>query len=1197
MPDLSASLDRFKEFWPTSFATRHPTSVFVLFALVTVGGILSYRSLPKEAQPEIEIPTISVNTVYPGVSPSDMESLVTRPLEDELNTISDVEELRSTSVEGYSAITVEFATSVDMNEALQKVREKVDLARPELPDDAEEPTINEFNLSDVPVMQVNLSGDYGLVRLKEVGEELQDRIEAIPSVLRAELRGGLEREVQVQADLSRLKFYGVALGDVVEAIQSENVNVPGGSIDVGSRKYLLRVDGEFPDPAVIEDLVVTTVRDRPIYVRDLADVEFGFADRETFARLDGQPVVTLDVIKRSGENIIETAESVRETIDGMESLFPAGTVVKITSDQSDQIHQMVTSLENNIISGLLLIVAVLMFFLGARNSVFVAISIPTSMLLSFLVLQMAGVTMNMVVLFSLILALGMLVDNAIVVVENIYRYMEEGWERTLAARKATGEVALPVIGATLTTLAAFLPLMFWPGMVGEFMKFLPLTLIITLSSSLFVALVIVPTLCAAFMSVEGRERPSMPTSGRWILAGTAGLLLVAAAVARPLTALLLLATAVLLVLLHHFVLAGLARRFQQRWMPAMVDWYEGVIRGALRHRGAVVAGSGAVLVLTVVAFGALNHGVEFFPEDIPPSQAWVDVETPVGSRPEFTDGKTREVEADLPSVEGMEDAESVVTVVGGSGGGGNFMTGGPSGPDEGRITVSFVDYEDRRHDVFEVISRMESRLGRDLAGAEVSVQRPQEGPPSGPPVNVEIAGEDPEVLRELADRARAIVQETPAAEKLTGLESDMDEGRPEMSIRVDRERASLYGLSSREVGMAVRGAVQGIEAAEYRTGSDEYDIVVRLAERWRKDVDVLEELVAVTDLGHQVPLLSVARWDVSEGYGSIRRKDMDRVATLSSDVRAGYNSNAVLAEVQTALADFRSELPPGYQMRYTGQSEEQRDAQGFLTTAFLIALMLMGFILISQFDSVTKPLIILSSVAMSTVGVLAGLLVFRMPFVVIMTGVGVISLAGIVVNNAIVLIDYIDILRNRDGLGLREALIQGGMTRFRPVVLTALTTALGLVPLAIGLNFDFFGLYGSLSPDLYWGGEQAAWWGPMAVAVIVGIVFATFLTLVLVPVMYSLVEEAADTARKHFVAAEEPAMAGAPAAATTTGTPGTAPAGAAATASGAAPAERAPGSTREPDREDGGRRDGSEGGPEEHGRRSALIYADPTEDS
>ncbi|MGD2069170.1 MAG: efflux RND transporter permease subunit, partial [Gemmatimonadota bacterium] len=1114
-------LSRFKEFGPTSFAVDNRVAAVVLLVIIGVLGIVSYGATPKESFPEIEVPMIAVNTVYPGVSPADMESLITRPLEDELSTISELKELTSTSVEGYSSIVAEFETTVDINEALQKVREKVDLAKPELPAEAEDPSIVEFNFSEVPVMQVNLSGEYGLVRLKEIGEELQDRLEQIPQVLRVDLRGGLEREVQVDVDLRRLQFYDLALGDVIEAISAENVNTPGGSIDVGDSKYLVRVDGEFDDPSIIEDLVVTTVEGRPVYVRDVATVDFGFAERESFARLDGSPVVTLDVIKRSGENIISTSEQVKAAIEEMRPLFPPSTVVKLTSDMSEDIEMMVSSLENNIVSGLILIVGVLLFFLGLGSSIFVAISIPASMLLSFIVIKMLGMTMNMVVLFSLILALGMLVDNAIVIVENIYRYMEEGWSRTLAAKKATGEVAMPVIAATATTLAAFAPLLFWPGMVGEFMGNLPKTLIVTLSSSLFVALVIVPTLCAMFMRVEsGGPRPGLTKWARGTLVASLALVLLVVAALNPLTAGLLLATGVLFWLFYRFVLRRLADWFQYRAEPVMVGAYERQLRWALRHRAITLLGSFAALVAAFILYGQFNNGLEYFPEDIPPKQVWVDVETAVGTRAAATDEVVRTVEEELKDVPARSDWESVVAVTGGGGGGGAAAMagqGGPSGPDAGRVGITFVDFEDREHDTFDVLARLQHSIGRDVAGAEVTVQQMQEGPQEGAPVSIEIAGQDPETLKWLSDRVLQVLRNAPVAEKLVGLESDLDAARPELSVRVDREKAALYDLSTAEVGRAIRGAINGIEAAKYRTGNDEYDIVVRLAPQYRDELANLRELTVMSE-GQQIPLSSVADWSVGEGYGSIRRKDQVRMATITSDVATGFNSNAVLGEVRATLSDFADQtLPPGYTIEYTGQQEDQAEAQRFLSGAFLTALLLIGFILVSQFNSVVKPVIILTSVLMSTGGVLMGLMIFDMPFVLIMTGVGIISLAGIVVNNAIVLIDYIDILRGRDRMDRFEALVRGGMTRFRPVVLTAATTALGLVPLAIGLNFDFFGLYTRLQPELFWGGEQAAWWGPMAVAVIVGILVATFLTLVVVPVMYSLVDDVATFLRTRYL--------------------------------------------------------------------------------
>jgi multidrug efflux pump len=1115
--------ERFKEFKLTSFAVDRRTSTVVMLAIIAILGAASYRATPKESFPEMAIPMLAINTMYPGVSPADVESQVTRVLEEELSTISDLVELRSTSVEGYSSITAEFSPSMNLDEALQKVREKVDLAKPELPADAEEPSIVEFNFSEVPIMQVNLSGEYGLVRLKQLAEVMQDRFEAIPSVLRADLRGGLEREVKVDVDLARLQFYGLELDDVIEAIRNENVNIPAGSIDVGDTKYLVRVDGELSDPQLIEDFVVSVEGGRAIYIRDIATVDFGFAERESFSRMNGSAVITIDIVKRSGENILGTADQVKAAIAEMQPLFPPTTDVRITSDQSKQILMMVSSLENNIVSGLILIVGVLMFFLGAATSMFVAVSIPASMFLSFIVLRLMDLSMNMIVLFSLILALGMLVDNAIVVVENIYRFLEQGWDRTLAAKKAVGEVAWPIIASTATTLAAFAPLLFWPGEVGEFMGYLPRTLIVTLSSSLFVALLIVPTLCSMFMRLDGERRKPLRPAARWTLVGGAVVVVLMIAGARPLAAALLTATAVLLWGLHVWVLRGAAVRFMNEFLPWLIGRYERSLRWALDHRLATLSLTGVAFIATYTLF-ALTHAddIEFFPESMPPAQLLVDVETPVGTRAAVTDSIVQRIERELEGIGGRQDWESVVAVTGGGGGGGNPMGGGPGGPEAGRVTVSMVDFQLRERDAFETLAEMQAKIGKDVAGATVSVQQLQEGPVQGSPVSIEIVGDDPVVLRQLSDQVLATLRSAPVYPKLVGLESDLDAARSELAVIVDRERAALYDLNTRSVGNALRASINGIEAARYRTGNDEYDIIVRLAEPYRQELEGLRELTVMTD-GTQIPLVAVADWAVRDGAATIRRKDQRRMATITSDVAAGYMNNQVLAEVQETLSDFGATLPPGYTIQYTGQSQDQQEAQAFLSSAFVVALLLIGFILITQFNSVVKPVIILSSVVMSTMGVLIGLMIFQMPFGIINTGVGIISLAGIVVNNAIILIDYIDVLRNRDGMSRREALVLGGKTRLRPVLLTALTTALGLVPLAIGLNFDFFGLYRELNPDLYWGGEQAAWWGPMCVAIIAGILLATFLTLVLTPVMYSIVDDVEQFFTRHYVhAAEEP---------------------------------------------------------------------------
>ncbi len=1109
---MRVDLDRYKEFRLTSFAIRNPTSVLVITVIIVVMGITSYIRIPKEASPEITIPNILVNTVYPGASPGDVESLITRPLERELATIDDIKNLTSNSVEGYSMVNVEFNAGTDMDEALSRVREKVDLARPELPDEVDEPRVIEINMSDFPIMQVNISGEYSQVRLKEIAEELQDRIEGIPEVLEANLSGGLEREVQVNVDLPRLKYYNLTFSDVATAILMENITIPGGSIDVGHLKYLVRVPGEFTNTEIIEGIIVSTPNDYPVYVRDVAEVDFGFKERETYARMDNIPVVTLSVTQRAGENIIETAEQVKAIIGEMELEFPPTTRVTITSDQSIYVRDMVSNLENNIISGLILVVMVLLFFLGVRNAVFVGIAIPLSMLLSFIIMDITGITMNMIVLFSLILALGMLVDNAIVMVENTFRYMEEGFERQIAARKAAGEVAIPITAATATTLAAFLPLMFWPGIVGEFMGYLPLTLIITLSSSLFVALVINPTLCSLFMDTRKGPKRRMTGAARILMLAIIILFLLMVASVNGLTSLLFIATGVLLFLFYYFVIRRMTDLFLDHVIPAMLRLYESNLRWVLDHRMSIIGLTTLAFITSFILFGMFNNGVEFFPENVPPDDLWIQVEAPVGTRVDFTDSIVRRIEEETGALESSIDFESVVATVGMQQG--DWMGGGSS-TNLATVGISLVDFKERSHDAFEVLETLRGSIGKNMAGAEISVDVPEMGPPTGLPVVIEISGVDTEILTELSERTIDMLENSSVGSKLDGLESDLSEGRPELVVDVDRERAALFGLSTNRIGFEVRSAINGIEASTFRDGEDEYDVIVRLAEKYRRDLDALSDLTIVEE-DQAIPLSSVASWRVSESYAGINRRDQKRVVTISSNVRSGYQPVAVLAEVQALMATLIETFPTDYTVSYVGENEFQDEAEEFLGQAFLIALFLIAFILISQFDSVIKPLIIISNVLLSIIGVLLGLIVFRMPFGVIMTGVGIISLAGIVVNNGIVLIDYIEILRERDGLELREALIKGGMTRFRPVILTAITTVLGLVPLAIGLNIDFMGLYTVLQPNLYWGGEQAVWWGPMAIAVIAGLSFATFLTLILTPVMYSLFDEFGDWSRRVF---------------------------------------------------------------------------------
>ncbi|NBW70363.1 MAG: efflux RND transporter permease subunit [Bacteroidetes bacterium] len=1114
------STDR-KEFWLSTFAINNRISVLVMVALIAIMGAVSYLTIPKESFPNITVPNIFVTTIYPGVSPEDMESLVTRKLEDELGNISEIKEMTSTSSEGYSSVVLEFDTGIDIEEALQKVREKVDLAKAELPEDAEEPLVQEVNLSEFPIMQINLSGDYDLEILKDIAENLQDKIEAIPTVLGVDLTGGLEREVQVDVDLAKLKYYNLSFGDIIGAISSENVTIPGGDISVGTKSFLLRVPGQYQETQPIADVVLKVNDEQPIYLRDIASVTFGFKERETYSTLDDSPVITLGVKKRTGENILETYDQVSAILEDALPTLPPSTTYKITNDQSKDVNNMVSSLENNIISGLMLVIGVLLFFLGVRNASFVGISIPLSMFLSFIILSALGITMNMIVLFSLILALGMLVDNAIVVVENIYRYLEEGYDNFEAAKKGTGEVAGPIIAGTATTLAAFAPMIFWPGTVGEFMGYLPKTLIITLSSSLFIGLIINPVICALFMTIDNDEQKAELTKrGKQILYGVLAFVLLILLAANFVTWTMLIVLGLLLWLLNAYVLEPVGKWWQGEGLNVVIQVYEKSLVWALNNRGKTVGIAIFVLIMSFVTLGVFNPGTEFFPENIPPRDVYVQIETPVGSDVEFTRSVVEKVAERVKNIPQANDINTILAVSGAaissdpSGGGGNSTH-------KGTVAINFVDYELRQGDIFEAMEYMRNDLNGIIAGAKITVEKPQDGPPTGPPINLEISGPDMDELTRISNSVLSILEADSIFAKMDGLETDLPDSRPEIRVEVDREKAGLYELNTNMIGMTVRQAINGVEASKFRDGKEEYEIVVRLAEEYRDDLSTLSDLTVFHE-GVQIPLSEVANWEISDGFGGIRHKESERVITVSADVRSGYQSNAVLAEAQGVLTQYLEALPPGYTYEWTGQQQEQDESFEFLGRAFLIAIFLIAFILVSQFNSIVKPIIILSSVVMSTAGVLYGLVTFQMAFG-LMAFLGLISLAGVVVNNAIVLIDYVDILRIRDGMDLRSALVQAGKVRFRPVILTAVTTTLGLVPLAIGFNFDFITLVNNpllffthLGEYIYWGGEQAAWWGPMAIAVIVGLSFATFLTLILVPVLYSVIERAKMSLNRIF---------------------------------------------------------------------------------
>ncbi len=1029
----------------TNGAIRRYPMIFAFMFIIFVMGLKSYLGLPRESSPDVKIPFVMVMAPYAGTSPEDMENLVTRKLEQQLKGVEDLKEMTSSSSYGMSVITMEFESKVDMSDALQSVRDRVELAKPDLPTDPRNDlVVQEVSASDLfPVMQVNLAGDIDLFLLKKLGEDLQEELEQIKGILGVDLVGGIENEVQVDVDPEKLAYYDLALLDVQDAVALQNMTIPGGKLSLGVYDYQVRVPGEVETVEEILDFVVNLGIDPPVYVRDVATVRFGVKDRETISRVGGRDAVTLVVKKRSGENIIEIAEEVQATIERLKPTFPAGVEVNVVADQSVEIKRMVSELENNILSGLILVVIVLLAFFGVRNAIFVGIAIPFSMLISFIVLAAMGITLNMVVLFSLILALGMLVDNAIVIVENIYRHRGKGKTSDEAASVGTAQVAGAVIASTLTTICAFGPMVLWPGVMGEFMKYLPITLVITLSSSLLVAMIFNPVLCSRFMGVPRAEGEKMLLGDKLIAYG-------------------------------------------QRTYRPVLTW-------ALSHRFPVIMGMNLLLLVVFILFLKFNAGVELFP-DTEPKFANVNIDAPSGTRIEMTDHYAKTVEeqvAELPDLKAY--ATSVGTPIDQQGGGGSL----PS--HQGSVTIEFVDIVDRSQSSQVSLDQLRERLSA-FTGARLTVQKMENGPPTGAPVNIEITGDDFNVLGGIA----ADIQER--LRNINGLVDIMDNydrSLPELRVIPDVEKAGRYGLRTFDIAGTIRTALHGTEVSKYRVGEDEYDIIVRYLQPFRGKVEDVENATVFYE-GNTVPLSAFARVEFGTGLAAITRIDARRVVTVSAEVGGGFNGNALLALVQEDLKDFK--LPPGYSLEYTGESEDQKEASDFIQNAFMIAIMLIFVVLVSQFSSVTVPVVILFSVILSLIGVLAGLMITHTPFGIIMTGVGVISLAGIVVNNAIVMLTYIIQLRER-GMAKTEAIIHAGMTRFRPVILTAVTTILGLIPLTTGLAIDFSALFsGNFSRAIVIGGESSQWWGPMGVAVIWGLTVATFLTLVVVPVMYSTLD-------------------------------------------------------------------------------------------
>lgn len=1111
--------DIFKEFKPTSWAINNRTSVFIITIIITLAGLMSFINLPKEQFPEIVIPTIYVSTVYPGTSPVNMENLVTRPIEKQIKSISGVKKVTGNSFQDFSNVIVEFDTDVEVSTAKQKIRDAVDRARMDLPSDLpRDPDIIEVDFSEMPMLYVNLSGDFDLVRLKKYADELKDKIEGMKEITRVDIVGALEREIQINVDMFKMQAAQISMGDIERAVSFENMTISGGAVQMGGMKRTLNVIGEFKDMESLENIVINSIQGAPIYLKDIAEVKDSYKEQESYARLNHKNVITLNVIKRSGENLIEASDKIREIVnDSKGSTLPEGLKVTLTGDQSSQTRITLHDLINTIIIGFILVTLVLMFFMGVTNAIFVALSVPLSMFLAFLIMPGLGFTLNMIVLFAFLLALGIVVDDAIVVIENTHRIFDNGKKNIVtAAKTAAGEVFVPVLSGTLTTLAPFIPLAFWGGIIGKFMFYLPITLIITLMASLFVAYIINPVFAVAFMKPhkENISRYKGLKMTSIIFIALAGLFYLFGSIGMGNFTLTLL----LLYIFNRLFFAKLIKRFQKHTWPSVQSKYENFLVWALNRPRTVLGATLFLFILSITLTIIRSPKVIFFPKG-EPNFIYVYLNLPTGTDQVYTDSLTQVVEKRVYKVIG-ENNPIVTSVISNVAIGATDPQDGDRGTysNKSKIGIAFVQYAERQGQSTAAYLNKIREAVKGIPGAEITVDQEQAGPPVSKPISIEVSGDDFEDLVSTSISLRHYIDSL-KIEGVEELKSDLENNKPEIIFDINRERANREGISTAQIGMEIRNAVLGKEVSKYKDVNDDYPIQLRYLQDQRNNVDILKNIkITYRDMNmggivRQVPLSSLVDIKYTTTYGGIKRKNQKRVITISSNVLGGFNPNEVVANVQSAISRYK--VPSGMEVKMAGEQEEQKETSGFLGNALLISLGLIFLILVTQFNSFSKPIIILTEIIFSIIGVLLGLSLFNMDISIVMTGIGIVALAGIVVRNGILLVEFTDLLKEQ-GYNTFEAIVEAGKTRITPVILTATATILGLIPLAVGFNIDFEKLFTELKPNIYFGGDSVAFWGPLSWTMIFGLGFATFLTLILVPVMYLVVEKANLKVRRLF---------------------------------------------------------------------------------
>jgi len=1134
--EISKLISKSKTFFATDWAIKNKTAVYLIVLFVTVWGSSLFITLPKEQFPDIVIPTVYVQTIYVGNSPKDIENLVTRPIEKKLKGISGVKinKITSNSLQDFSAIVVEFNTDVNTDVAVQKVKDAVDKARGELPADlTQEPTVQEIALSELPIMYVNVSGDYDAVKLKEFADRIQDKVEELSQITRVDIVGAPEREIQINVDNYKMQVAKVTFNDIEAAVARENADISGGLLEMGEQKRTLRVKGQFTTTYDLNQVIVKNINGAPIYLRDIAEIRDTVKEKESFARMNGKNVVSLSVIKRSGENLIDAAKKVREVVAELQKKeFPKNLDIRVTGDLSIKAGASFTELVNSIVIGFILVLLVLMFFMGVTNAFFVALSVPLSMFLAFIFLPTAGfivggnISLNFIALFALLFGLGIVVDDAIVVIENTHRIFVGGKGKISsadAARFAAGEVFVPVLAGTLTTLAPFVPLLFWPGIIGKFMIYLPTMLIFTLTASLIVAYVMNPVFAVDFMTHDEHEKVPKNAifrkTGFWVTLIIA-VLMDAIGYGADLSSYRfignLLIFFLILAILNKYFINDLILHFQQKVLPAMMNRYEVLLKWSLKgwRPAWLLTATFGLLVLSFIFFGARKVPVLLFPQG-DPNNIYVYLRLPAGTDIDYTDSVTRVLEQRVAKVLGMDNGkenpvvESMIAnvAVGASDPNSNDRS---TRPELGRIQINFVPFEER-HGVSTrpYLDEVRSTI-KDIPGAQISVAQEQAGPPTQPPINIEVSSENFESLTTTAVNLQNYLQR----KNIPGVEEfklDVDLNNPEITIKVNRERALINGISTAQIGMEIRTALFGKEISKLKLDEDEYKIQLRNTEIQRKSLsDLLNMKITFRDFTSgqikQIPISSVVDFEMTSTYGAIKRKNLKRVVTIYSNVLTsqGFTPAGVNEEILAAINEFKDK-PDDVTIAQTGEGEQMAETSNFLGKALLISIGLILLILVLQFNSLSKTVIVLSEIVFSVIGVLLGYAITKSTAAVVMTGIGVIGLAGIVVKNGILVIEFADELRSR-GMKTREAVIEAGKTRIVPVLLTALAAILALIPLAIGLNINFVTMFTDWNPNLFLGGYNAVFWAPLSWTIIWGLIFAFFMTLIMVPGMYILAE-------------------------------------------------------------------------------------------